>query len=162
MPKVQKTPDFLQRLAVVEEQLAELRRSGWERDELPFFATSLRGLVYEDKTAFTALWETIFTPRSATLALGLVLIGDQAGSPVANTGGDWQVTLNDTDVVASGTVPATFSFVFPALSLDLTPYRALTQVKCQIQVRRTAGATTGGKYGNGGAIGGAPRYARLL
>lgn len=160
MPKVVKTPDFLQRLAVVEEQLADLRRKGWERDELPFYPTSLHGMVYEDNTTFTTLWETILTPRTASLALGLILIGDVVSS--TNTGGEWQVQFNDSTVVASGTVPATFSYVLPALTLDLTPYRASTQLKVQIQVRRTSGASTGGKYGAGGSIGGAPRYARLL
>lgn len=159
MPKVAKTPDFLQRLAVLEEQVAELRRAGWERDELPFYPTSLHGLEYEDVTTFTTLWETILSPRTATLSLGLVLIGDVVTA--TNTGGDWQV-LFDTTVVASGSVPATFAYVFPALTLDLTPYRAAAQLKVLFQVRRTAGATTGGKYGGGGSIGGSPRYARLL
>lgn len=159
MPKVQKSTDFLQRLAEVEEQLASLQRTGWERDELPLFPTSLHGLVYEDATSFVTLWETILSPRTATLSLGLVFLGDVVTA--TNTGGDWQVLL-DTDVAASGTVPATFSYVLPALSLDLTPYRANTQLKVQVQVRRTSGATTGGKYNSGGAIGGSPRYAQLL
>ncbi|MGD1220010.1 hypothetical protein AB9Q10_16455 [Streptomyces krungchingensis] len=160
MPKVAKTPDFLQRLNILEEAVADMRRTGWERDELPFYPTSLRGLVYEDGTTFTTLWETILTPRTATLSLGLVLIGDVVTS--TNTGGDWQVAFNDSTVVASGPVPATNAFTFPALTLDLTPYRAAAQLKVSVQVRRTSGATTGGKYGGGGSIGGAPRYARLL
>jgi hypothetical protein len=160
MPKVQKTTDFLQRIAVLEEQVADLRRAGWERDELPFYSTSFNGLLYNDPTSFTTVWETILSPRTASLALGLVLIGDVVSS--TNTGGEWQVAFNDSTIVASGSVPATFSYVFPALSLDLTPYRAASQLKVQIQVRRTAGATTGGKYGGGGSIGCSPRYARLL
>lgn len=159
MPRVQKTADFLQRLAVLEEQVAVLTRTGWERDELPFYATSFNGLVYEDDTTFITLWETILSPRTASLAMGLVLIGDSVSS--TNTGGEWQVLL-DTTVAASGTVPATFSFQFPVITLDLTPYRAASQLKVQLQVRRTSGATTGGKYGGGGSIGGSPRYARLL
>ncbi|MFD4558960.1 hypothetical protein ACFWP5_32355 [Streptomyces sp. NPDC058469] len=159
MPKVQKTSNFLQRLAEVEERLASLQRTGWERDELPFYPTSLHGLVYEDATSFVTLWETVLSPRTATLSLGLVLLGDVVSA--TNTGGNWQVLLN-TDVAASGTVPATFSYVFPALTLDLTPYLALTQLKVSVQVQRTAGATTGGKYGGGGAIGCSPRYAQLL
>ncbi|MDT0473016.1 hypothetical protein RM863_12865 [Streptomyces sp. DSM 41014] len=159
MPKVQRQLDFLQRLAALEEQVAAAARAGWERDELPLFPTSQRGLVYEDATSFLTLWETILTPRTATLQLGLVLLGDVVGT--TNTGGEWQVLL-DGVVSANGTVPATFSYVLPALSFDLTPYRAQTSLKVQVQVRRTAGATTGGKYGSGGCIGGAPRYARLL
>jgi hypothetical protein len=160
VPKVLKDPNFLQRLAVVEEQLAALRRAGREVDEVPFYPTSLRTFVYEDNTTFTTLWETVLTPRTASLVMGLVFIGDVVSS--TNTGGEWQVVFNDSTVAASGSVPATFSYVLPALSLDLTPYRAASQLKVQIQVRRTAGATTGGRYGGGGSIGGAPRYARLL
>ncbi|MGA5506818.1 hypothetical protein [Streptomyces umbrinus] len=160
MPKVAKNTDFLQQLAEVREEVAALRRAGWERDELPFYPTSLHGLVYEDNTSFTTLWETVLSPRTAQLSLGLVFIGDVVTA--TNTGGDWQVVFNDSTVVASGTVPATFAFVFPALTLDLSPYRAAAQLKVQVQIRRTSGAITGGKYGGGGSIGGAPRYARLL
>lgn len=160
MPKVQKTPSFLQRIAVLEEAVAKLQRTGWERDELPFYPTSYRTMAYDDSTSFTTQWETILTPRTASLSLGLVLIGDVVSS--TNTGGDWQVVFGDSTVVASSTVPATNAFVFPALSLDLTPYRAADQLKVRIQTRRTAGASTGGKYGAGGSIGCAPRYARLL
>lgn len=160
MPQVKTTPNVLQRIATLEQQVADLRRAGWERDELPFYATALNGLEYADGATFTTQWETILSPRTATLALGLVLIGDVVSS--TNTGGDWQVQFNDSTVVASGTVPATFAFVFPALTLDLTPYRAMSQLKVQIQTRRTAGATTGGKFGGGGSIGVSPRYARLL
>lgn len=159
MPKVLKPPNFLQELGRLREEVDALRRAGWERDELPFFPTSLHGLVYEDSTSFLTVWETILSPRTATLSLGLVLIGDVVSS--TNTGGEWQVLL-DAAVVASGTVPATFSYTFPALSLDLTPYRAATQLKVQVQVRRTSGAGAGGKYGGGGSIGCSPRYARIL
>ena len=160
MPKVAKQTNFLQELAELREEVAALKRAGWERDELPFYPTSLHGMVYEDSTSLVTLWETIMSPRTATLSMGLVFIGDVVSS--TNTGGNWQVLANSTDVVASGTVPATFSYQFPALTIDLTPYRALTQLKVQVQVQRTAGASTGGKYGGGGSIGGAPRYARLL
>lgn len=159
MPKVLKQPNFLQELARLREEVDALRRAGWERDELPFFPTSLHGLVYEDSTSFLTVWETILSPRTASLSLGLVLIGDVVSS--TNTGGEWQVLL-DAAMVASGSVPATFSYTFPALSLDLTPYRAATQLKVQVQVRRTSGAGAGGKYGGGGSIGCSPRYARIL
>src|SRR5690242_14434078 len=127
MPKVVKPPNFLQQLAVLREEVAALRRSGWERDELPFYPTSLHGMVYEDSTSLVTLWETILSPRTAALSLGLVFIGDVVSA--TNTGGNWQVLANSTDVVASGTVPATFSYQFPALTIDLTPYRALTSLK---------------------------------
>ena len=159
MPKVQKQTDFLQQLAEVREQVAALRRAGTVADELPFFPTSQRGLVYEDGVAFLTTWETILTPRTATLDIGLVFLGDVVGS--TNTGGAWQVLLEDA-VVGSGTVPATFAFSTPSVLVDLTPYRSASQVKVRLQTRRTSGATTGGLYGNGGSVGSAPRYARLL
>lgn len=159
MPKVQKQTTFLQDLAALRAEVAELRRSGTVRDELPLFPTSQHGLVYEDATTFVTVWESILAPRTASLSLGLVLLGDVVSS--TNTGGDWQVLLDGAQV-ANGTVPATFSYVLPALTLDLTPYRAQSQLKVQVQVRRTAGASTGGKWGGGGSIGCSPRYARLL
>ncbi|WTC56837.1 hypothetical protein OH715_16825 [Streptomyces cellulosae] len=159
MPKVHKATDFLQRLAELEERVQAMAREGWERDEVPFYPTSLRTFVYEDNTAFTTLWETVISPRAAQLSMGLVFIGDVVDT--TNSGGEWRVQFNDS-TVASGNVPATFTYALPALSLDLTPYRAATSLKIQIQVRRTSGATTGGKFGSGGSIGGAPRYARLI
>lgn len=140
--------------------MATLRRTGWERDELPFYPTSMRAMPYDDATAFTSVWESVLTPRTAQLSLGLVFIGDQISG--TNTGGAWQVVLAESNTVMSGSVAATFSYQFAAQAIDLTPYRALTELKIQIQVRRTSGATTGGKFGGGGAIGMAPRFARLL
>lgn len=162
MPTYPKNIDFLQQFAELRERVEKLERSGRNPDELALFPTSLHGMVYEDGTSYTTTWETILTPRTATLQIGLVLIGDVVST--TNTGGDWQLLLAGTSV-ASGSVPATFSYQFPALSLDLTPYlttSVATGLKVQVQVRRTAGATTGGKFGGGGAIGSAPRYARLL
>ncbi|MFJ4649466.1 hypothetical protein ACIP6Q_39030 [Streptomyces bobili] len=160
MPKVLQPPDLLRRIAILEDRLARLERAGWERDELPLFPTSLHGLVYEDNTSFTTYWETIFIPRAGTLALAMVTIGDVVSA--VNTGGEWQVKLNDTTVVGSGTVPATFTYSFPTLSVSLLPYLNAGSLKVQLQARRTSGATTGGKYGAGGSIGLAPTYARLL
>jgi hypothetical protein len=162
MPQYPKAPDLLRQIADMKLRLAKLEQSGRIPDELALFPTALQGMPYEDSTTFQTTWETILTARTATLQLGLVLIGDVVSS--TNTGGDWQVLLN-TNVAASGTVPATFSYVFPALSLDLTPYLATspaTGLKVEVQTRRTAGATTGGKASGGGSIGVAPRYARLL
>jgi hypothetical protein len=89
-----------------------------------------------------------------------VFIGDQVSG--VNSGGEWRVQLADTTTAGSGSVPPTFGYVLPTLTIDLTPYRQVPDLKVQIQVRRTSGATTGGKFGSGGSIGGAPRYARLL
>ncbi|MCX4994251.1 hypothetical protein [Streptomyces longwoodensis] len=160
MPATARTPDLVQRIRRLEADVAALRRAGWERDELPLYPTSLHGLVYEDATSFTTYWETIFTPRTSRLDIGMVFIGDQVSA--TNTGGGWQILLDGTTVVASGTIAPLFSFVFPTASIDLTPYRASTQLKVQVQARRTSGATTGGKYGTGGTIGGSITYARLL
>lgn len=160
MPAIAQTPDLVQRIARMEAQLAALRRAGWERDELPFYPTSYHGLVYEDATSMSTYWETVLSPRTGTLALGLVFMGDQVTG--VNTGGAWQVVLAGSTVVASGTVPATFSYTFPTVSIDLTPYRTATQLKVQIQAQRTSGATAGGRYGSGGSIGGSLTYARLL
>lgn len=160
MPKVLKQPDFLQRIAALEEQVAVLQRTTRVTDEVPFWPTNFRGLAYEDSTSFTTLWETILTPRGATLDMGLMVIGDQVNS--VNTGGAWQILLDSSPVIASGNVPAAFTYTFPTVAIDLTPYRGAAQLQVRVQVRRTAGATTGGKFGGGGAIGGSIRYARLL
>lgn len=160
MPQRVPSPDVLSRLAHAEEAIATLQRTGWERDELPFYPTSLKTMAYEDSTTLVSLWETILTPRTASLSLGLVMIGDQVSA--VNTGGDWQVVLNDVDVAMSGTIAATFSYQFAAQVIDLTPYRGLSQLKVQLKARRTSGSSTGGKFGGGGSIAIAPRYARLL
>jgi hypothetical protein len=153
------TPNLLERIAVLEERLAQMERTGWERDELPFYPTGFFALGYDDGTTFSTLWETAMAPRTASLNLGLVVVGDQVGG--VNTGGAWQVLLNGS-VVWSGTVPATYTLQFPVTTLSLAAYRGTAQVQVEIQVRRTSGASTGGRTGNGGSIGLSPRFARLL
>ena len=160
MPQQITSASFLERLAVLEEQVAALRRTGRERDELPLYPTSLRSMPYEDGGTLVTVWETILVPRTATLSLGLVMIGDQVAG--TNSGGEWSVVLDDTTTVMSGTITATFSFQFATGVIDLTPYQGLSQLKVQIKARRTSGATTGGRYGTGGAVAIAPRYAQLL
>ncbi|MGW0012476.1 hypothetical protein ACWDVX_22370 [Streptomyces tendae] len=160
MPKVQKETDFLLRLADLEDAVAMLQRTKRGRDEVPFFPTSFRGLVYEDPTTWTTVWETILTPRMGTLSLGLMFVGDSVGG--VNTGGEWQIILDSSTVLTSGNVPATFTYTFPSVPIDLTPYRGVDQLQVRVQTRRTSGATTGGLYGGGGAIGSSLRFARLL
>lgn len=160
MPKVQKETDFLLRLADLEDEVAMLRRTTRGRDEVPFFPTSFRGLVYEDPTTWTTVWETILTPRMGTLSLGLMFVGDQVSG--VNTGGEWQILLDSSTVLTSGNVPANFAFTYPSVPIDLTLYRGVDQLQVRIQTRRTSGATTGGRYGGGGAIGSGLRFARLL
>ena len=154
------TRSFLERLAILEERVEAQARTGWQRDELPFYPTSLHSMPYEDSTTFEIVWETILTPRSASLQLGLVTIGDQVAA--VNTGGEWQVVLNDVTVALSGTIAATFSYQLPTGVISLAPYQGASQLKVQIKARRTSGATTGGKFGAGGAVAIAPRYARLI
>ncbi|WIC88828.1 hypothetical protein SEA_ONIONKNIGHT_21 [Streptomyces phage OnionKnight] len=160
MPKVQKQPDILRRLAAVEGTVAMLQRTERRASEVPFFPTSFRGLVYEDPTGFTTVWETILTPRMGTLSLGLMFVGDQVSG--VNTGGEWQLLLNSSTVLTSGSVPASFTYTYPTVPIDLTPYRGTDQLQVRLQVRRTSGATSGGRYGGGGAIGSSIRFARLI
>lgn len=161
MPQQPGTPSLLERLALLEDQVELLRRSGWERAEVPFYPTFMTTMPYSDSSvALATTWETVVAPRAGSLSLGIVTIGDVVGT--TNTGGVWQVVMNSADVVMSGNVTPTFTYQFGAAVIDLTPYLALTELKIQIQVRRTSGATTGGKFGGGGCIGIAPRYARLL
>ncbi|MFD8667089.1 hypothetical protein ACFV1U_17050 [Streptomyces microflavus] len=159
MPQRVRDVSFPARLARLEEEVAQLRRSGAERDELPLYPTAFTALAFSDATAFTTLWETTFAPRTAGLSIGLTLVGDQVAS--VNTGGAWQLLLNGA-VVWSGSVVANYTVQSATTVLDLLPYRGTQEVLLQIQTRRTAGATTGGRNGNGGSIGLSPRYARML
>ncbi|MEU4205577.1 hypothetical protein AB0F64_37395 [Streptomyces sp. NPDC026294] len=161
MPQYAKSRDPMERLAILEERLAQLERTGRTTSEIPFFPTASHGLFWEDTGAFATTWETIITPRAAVVSLGLVFIGDLVGSTY--TGGAWQVVLNDGAVtVGSGAVPPSATYALPAVSIDLGLYRGAPDLKIQIQTRRTSGATAGGRYGGGGAIGSAPRFARQL
>lgn len=110
-------------------------------------------MPYEDSTALQTVWETILSPRTASLSLGLVTIGDQVGG--VNSGGAWQVVLADVTVVMSGVVSAMHAYEFAEGLIDLTPYRTLSQLKVQIKARRTSGAATG-------AVSVSPRFARLI
>ncbi|MFF6904517.1 hypothetical protein ACFY9Q_01075 [Streptomyces sp. NPDC012389] len=151
--------DLLQRIAALEEQVATLRRTGWERDELPLYPTNFTAMAFNDGTSFGTLWEGVLSPRTASLSLGLTLVGDQVAA--VNTGGQWQVLLGGA-VVWSGTVLPTYTVQYAATVLDLLPYRQQSELLVEIQTRRTSGATTGGRNGNGGSIGLSPRFARLL
>ncbi|ONI48621.1 MULTISPECIES: hypothetical protein [unclassified Streptomyces] len=151
--------DLLSRLAVLEEQVATLRRTGWERDELPLWPTGYTGMAFNDGTVFSTQWESVMSPRTASLSLGLTFVGDQVTG--TNTGGAWQVLLGGA-VVWSGTVLPNFTVQYANTVLDLLPYRGQSELLVEIQTRRTSGATTGGRNGNGGSIGLSPRFARLL
>jgi hypothetical protein len=84
------------------------------------------------------------------LDLGLAFIGDQVAA--VNTGGSYQVLVGAT-VVASGTIPATFSYAYATLAINMVPYYAPGGfVRVSVQVQRTSGATTGGRDGAGGVV----------
>lgn len=158
MPAYQRDSSVEERVAVLEDQLAALRRQGNVVDDLAMFPSFDMGLVFSDATALTTAWENLFTPRSNTLTIGAQFYGDQVGA--TNTGGSWDVLLNGTSV-ANGLVPATFTVVTPAIILDLSPYLGSRDLHIELRTRRTAGASTGGKYGGGGCIASGVLYARM-
>jgi hypothetical protein len=90
-------------------------------------------------------------PRDAPkLHLDLAFTGDQIGG--VNTGGNYRVLVNGTQV-ATGAVPATFSWVTVSYDIDMTPYYAPgSAVTVIIQVQQTSGASTGGRGGGAGSI----------
>ena len=98
MPQHATTPNLLQRIARMEQRLAALQRQQpTPADELPFYPTNLQTMPYQSFTSFTTAWETILTPRTSKLSLGLVAIGDQVSA--VNTGGEWQVLFDTTVLV---------------------------------------------------------------
>lgn len=158
MPAYQRDRSVEERLAIVEEQLAALRRTGALVDDLAMFPVYYLGMEYVDTTVFQTAWQNIFTPRSSTLTLGMQLFGDQIGA--TNTGGEWQIALNGA-VVTNGSVPATYTLVQPVVALDLSPYLGVKDLLIELRTRRTAGATTGGHYGTGGCIASGFLFARM-
>ena len=49
----------------------------------------------------------------------------------------------------------------PEVVVDMSAYLGTTDLHVELRTRRTAGATTGGRYGGGGCIASAVRYARM-
>lgn len=145
-------------MAILEDQLAALRRSGNVVDDLAMFPVYFLAMAFNDSTALTATWQNIFTPRSSTLTLGMQFFGDLVGT--TNTSGSWDVRLNGT-TVSTGSVPATFTIVQPTVTLDLSPYLGAKDLLVELRTRRTSGATTGGKYGTGGCIASGFLFARM-
>jgi hypothetical protein len=158
MPAYQRDRTVEERVAILEDQLAALRRTGNLVDDLAMFPSYYLGLVYSDATTLQSAWENTFTPRSSTLTLGAQFFGDQVGT--TNTGGSWDIQLNNT-TVANGSVPATFTVVAPTITLDLSPYLGVRDLRIVLRTRRTAGATTGGKFGTGGCIASGFLFARM-
>lgn len=156
-PTRQKSID--ERVAVTEDAVARLQRAGSVVDDIAMFRTGFENYNYDDQsTALATVFENTFTPRGAVLLLGVSLFGDQVGA--TNTGGVWDVLVNGV-TAASGTVPATFTIVSSEIVIDLSPYLGTTSVHVEFRTRRTAGATTGGRYAGGGCIASAVRYARM-
>lgn len=158
MPAYARDRSVEERVAVLEDQLAALRRQGSLVDDLAMFPVFFESLVFDDSTTLDPTWSNIFTPRAATLTMGLQFFGDIAGT--TNTGGSWDVRLNGTSV-ASGTVPATYTVITPTVTLDLSPYLGTKSLTVELRTRRTSGATTGGRYGTGGCIASGVTFARL-
>lgn len=158
MPAYQRDRSVEERLAVLEDTVAALRRAGTVVDDLAMFPVYYLGMEYVDSTTLQAAWQNIFTPRSSTLTLGMQLFGDQVGA--TNTGGAWEIFLNGTSV-ANGLVPATFTIVQPVVPLDLSPYLGVKDLLVELRTRRTSGATTGGRYGTGGCIASGFLFARM-
>jgi hypothetical protein len=158
MPAYQRDRSVEERLAIVEDQLAALRRQGSLVDDLAMFPVYFEAAVFDDSTALDPTWSNTFTPRASTLTLGLLFFGDTVGT--TNTGGAWDVTLNGASV-ANGTVPATYTIVTPTVILDLSPYLGTKDLTVAVRTRRTSGATTGGRYTTGGCIASGVTFARL-
>ncbi len=160
MPKYTKDISLGEQVARLMDRVAALeRRSPARMDAAGMFATSYRGLVYEDGTAWLTYFQAVIRPRHQA-SLGLVFLGDQVGT--TNTGGAWRVQVAGTPVSgASGTVLPTFTYQFAALTLDLSSYSPTADLLIEVQGQRTSGATTGGRYGGGGALGMGVRWFNL-
>lgn len=159
MPQHATSPNFLQRLANLEQRVALAERStGGSADEVPFYPTAYETMAYVDNATFSTAWETTITPRGSVLSMRVVTVGDQVSG--VNSGGGWQMLLNSVSVW-SGSVTPTFTVGFAQQDFDLTPYLS-SALHIELQVRRTSGATTGGRGGQGGSIGISPVFARLL
>lgn len=162
MPTIMRSQDLAERVAVLEEQLARLQRASGVVDDVSIWRVGFENYLFDDAAAaLSTVHETTFTPRGAALTLGMSFYGDFVGTaPQVNTGGVWDVLLNGT-TAASGTVPATYTIVETAPVLDLSPYLGARDLHVEVRTRRTAGATTGGRYGGGGSIASIIRYARI-
>lgn len=158
MPTYNRERTLDEQVAILTEQVAQLRRTGSVVDDLTLFRTGFENYNYDDASSLSTVFENTFSPRGATLVIGLSIFGDQVGA--VNTGGTWDVLVNGS-AAASGTVPATFTIVDTDVAIDLSPYLGTSSVHVEVRTRRTAGATTGGKYGGGGCIASTIRYARM-
>lgn len=161
MPTYSRERSLDERVAVLEDAIARLRRAGGVVDDIALFRTGFENYNFDDTDSLSTVFETTFTPRGGVLTLGMAFFGDQVGTaPVVNTGGSWDVLLNGVEA-ASGTVPATFTVVGASPALDLSPYLGMRDLHVEVRTSRTSGATTGGRYGGGGCIASAINYARI-
>lgn len=162
MPTILRSTDLAEQVAALTDRLARLERASGVVDDVSIWRVGFENYLFDDTSAaLSTVHETTFTPRGASLTLGLSFYGDFVGtSPQVNTGGTWDVLLNGVSS-ASGTVPATYTIVETAPVLDLSPYLGVRDLHVEVRTRRTAGATTGGRYGGGGCIASIVRYARI-
>lgn len=158
MPTYNRERSLDEQVAILAEQVAQLRRSGSVVDDLTLFRTGFENFNYDDASSLSTVFENTFSPRGSSLVIGLSIFGDQVSA--VNTGGTWDVLVNSV-TAASGSVPATFTIIDTDVAIDLSPYLGTSSVHVEIRTRRTAGATTGGRYGGGGCIASTIRYARM-
>ena len=161
MPTYIREQSLDERVAVLEQGLAQTQRGAALVDDIALFRVGFENYNYDDASSLSTVFETYFTPRGALLTLGMSFFGDQVGtSPVVSTGGAWDVLLNGT-VAASGLVPNTFTIVGAMPVLDLSPYLGTRDLHVEVRPRRTSGATAGGRYGGGGCIASTIHFARI-
>lgn len=115
-----------------------------------FGPTSFISAPYSQGTGWAetaSAWVPCDGPK---LHLDLSFLGDQIGG--VNTGGAYRILVAGGQV-ASGSVPATFSWVGVSLDIDMTPYYGPgSAVYVSIQVQQTSGASSGGRNGGAGSV----------
>ncbi|ABD94214.1 unknown [Streptomyces phage mu1/6] len=112
------------------------------------------GFFAAPRTSSTT-WQDLLVAQvpcdSPRLNMTVGLVGDQVGG--VNTGGDYRIYVSQSTTVASGQIPPTLTYIYPQVTIDLTPwYTPGNWVRVAVQVQRTSGATTGGADGNGGTL----------
>jgi hypothetical protein len=119
-----------------------------------FGATGFFSAPYAQGGTWTEILSAGVPCDAPKLHLDLQFVGDQvtSGGVTTNTGGAWRVMVNGAQV-ATGSVPATFSYVSPSVDVDMTPYYAPgNSAQVSVQVQQTSGASTGGRNGGAGSI----------
>jgi hypothetical protein len=121
MPTYKRERSLDEQVAVLTAQVAQLRRSGSVVDDVSLFATGFENYNYDDASvALSTVFENTFTPRGASLVIGLSVFGDQVSA--VNTGGTWDVLVNGAPAAPRAPRPAAGMAVVAALPpLSATP-----------------------------------------